>query len=113
VKPLCSDHRTSTIFVEKPIQTQTKMDITQKRHSQTSQSLFRMNVKNTRILINGNENIKQSLIGPRNLKTTPPAGRKSVGCCSIQRQARTTRRQSTKTVNQQNTNEMILRYNLT
>jgi hypothetical protein len=55
-------------LIEKPTQTQTKMNITQKHHSQTSQSLFRLSLKNTRIAIKVNGNINQILTGPCNKK---------------------------------------------
>jgi hypothetical protein len=47
-------------------------------------------------------NINQSLTGSCKLKTTTPAGRDSLGCCSIQAYARTARRKSTKAPKHQN-----------
>jgi hypothetical protein len=54
-------------------------------------SLFPLSLKNTRIINNGIVNINQSLTGSCNPKTTTPAGRDSVGYCSIHRYARTSR----------------------
>jgi predicted transcriptional regulator len=87
------------------MQTQTKMNTAQKLRSQISQSLFGLNLKNTRILVKVNRNINQILTRTCNQKTTTPAGHDSVGCCSIQRYARIATPQSTKTVKQQNENE--------
>jgi hypothetical protein len=81
------------------------MNIFQKRHSQIPQSLFRLSLKNTRILIKANGDTNQTLTGSCNQKTATTAGRDCVRCCNIQRHARTARRQSTETAKQQNNNE--------
>jgi hypothetical protein len=83
------------------------MNITQKQHSQTSQSLFRLSLKNTRIFIKVNGNINQILTGPCNQKTTTHAGRDPIGCWMLQHPTvcPIAGRQSTKTIKQQNENE--------
>jgi hypothetical protein len=100
-------------FSRKQTQTQAKMNITQERDSQMSQSLFRLCLQNTRIFMNINRSINQILTGPCDQKTTTAAGRDGFGCCSLQRYARTARRENIKTVKHQNENEMRITYNLT
>jgi F0F1-type ATP synthase alpha subunit len=62
-------------LIGKHIQAQTKMNIAPNRHSQISQSLFRLSLKNTRILIKRNMNINQIVTGTCNQKTITPVGR--------------------------------------
>jgi hypothetical protein len=76
------------------------MNMTQKQHSQTSQSLFRMDLKNTRILIIDKAKHQSDLNQTLHQKTNTPAGRDSLRCCSIQRYDRTARGQIIKTVKQ-------------